>query len=113
MTEKVRKRPTSASSTRSVNGTSRGKEIAAKRAPKVNVAGDDVDSDDEVEEVDVKENDVLRQPMRKQVVSSREGVVKRKRRPGQTKNPRRLPNETNHQMMMMIPTTMENVLQVA
>ena len=85
-TGKVRKRTTSASR-RSLNAKSRGKEIAAKPDPKVNVASDNVDSNDEVEEVDVEEDDVLRQPMRKQIVSSREGALKRKKRPGKAKKP--------------------------
>ena len=89
-TGKVRKRTTSALR-RSLNGKSRGKEIAAKPDPKVNVASDNVDSNDEVEEVYVEEDDVLRQPMRKQVVSSREGALKRKKRPGKTRKPMRVP----------------------
>ena len=89
-TGKVRKRTTSASR-RSLNGKARGKEIAAKPDPKVNVASNNVDSNDEVEEVDVKENNVLQQPMRKQIVSSREGALKRKKRPGKARKPMRVP----------------------
>ncbi len=74
-----------------------GKRIATKPAPKVDVASDDVDSNDEVEEVDnnrdeqrqktkvssnVEVDDVLELPLRKKIVSSREFTVKRKKRPG-------------------------------
>jgi hypothetical protein len=89
-TGKVRKRTTSASR-RSLNGKSRGKEITAKPDLKVNVASDNVDSNNEVEEVDVEGDDVLRQPMRKQIVSSREGALKRKKWPGKARKPMRVP----------------------
>jgi hypothetical protein len=87
-TGKVRKRTTTASR-RSLNAKSRGKEIAAKPNPKVNVASDNMDRNDEVEEVDGEEDDVLRQPMRKQIVSSG-GALKRKKVPGKARKPMRV-----------------------
>ena len=104
-TEKVRK-STSARTRRSLNGKLSGKRIATKPAPKVDVASDDVDSNDEVEEVDnnrdkqrqktkvssnVEVDDVLELPMRKKIVSSREFTVKRKKRPGKARKPVRAP----------------------
>jgi hypothetical protein len=91
---------------KSLNGKSTGKRIATKPAPKVDVASDDVDSNDEVEEVDnncddqrlktkvssnVEVDNVLEQPMRKKIVSSREYAVKRKKRPGKARKPVRAP----------------------
>jgi hypothetical protein len=43
-----------------------------------------------VEEVD-NNRDVLEQPMMKKIVSSREGAVKRNRRPGKARKPVRAP----------------------
>ena len=104
-TGKVRKN--TSATRRSLNGKLTGKRIAAKPAPKVDVASDDVDSNDEVEEqVDnnhdarrqktkdpsnAEVGDVLEQPMRKQIVSSREGAMKRKKRPGKARKPVRAP----------------------
>jgi hypothetical protein len=86
-----------------------GIRIATKPAPKVDVASDDVDSNDEVEDVEeednncdeqrqktkvsssVKVDNVLEQPMRKKIVSSREFAVKRKKRPGKARKPVRAP----------------------
>ena len=105
---KVRK--STSATRRSLNGKSRtGKRIATKPAPKVDDASDDVDTNDEVEEVEEVDNnrdegrhktkvssnvdveDVLEQPMRKKIVSSREGVVKRNKRPGKARKPATVP----------------------
>ncbi len=102
---KVRK-STSARTRRSLNGKETGKRMAIKPAPKVDVASNDVDSNDEVEAVDnncdeqrqktkvssnVEVDDVLELPMRKKIVSSREFTVKRKKRPGKARKPVRAP----------------------
>jgi len=98
-TGKVRK------STSVARRKSTGKRIATKPAPKIDVASDDVDSNDEVEEVDnnrdqrrqktkVSSNDVdnvLEQPRKLTLVSSREGAVKRKKMTGKAKKPVRAP----------------------
>ena len=86
-TGKVRKLRNTSTLGRNLNGRSRGREIAAKPYPNVDVASDNVDCNSEVEEMDVEEDDALRQPMRKQIVSSREGALKRKKRPGKAKKP--------------------------
>ena len=102
-TGKVRK--TTSVARRILNGKSTGKRIATKPAPKVDVASNDVDSNDEVEEVDnnrdqrrqktkVSSNDVdgvLEQPRRLTLVSSREGAVKRKKMTGKARKPVRAP----------------------
>ncbi len=110
-----------------------GKRIASKPAPKVDVASDDVDSNDEVEEVDnnrdeqrqktevssnIKVDNVLELPMRKKIVSSREYTVKRKKRPGKARKPGRAPELHNHHHLTKMKLTpamnmMENVLQAA
>jgi hypothetical protein len=104
-TGKVRK-STSARTRRSLNGKLTGKRIATKPAPKVDVASNDVNSNDEVEELDnnrdeqrqktkvssnVEVDNVLELPMRKKIVSSREFSVKRKKRPGKARKPVRAP----------------------
>ena len=77
-TEKVRRTKLSntSESRRNLNGRSRGREIAARPYPKVDVARL-VDCNSEVEEMDNEEDDHLRQPMRRQIVSSTEGAMKR------------------------------------
>jgi hypothetical protein len=108
---------------RSLNGKLTGKRIATKPAPDVDVASNDVDSNDEVEEVEEVDNNrdergqktivssnveaenVLEQPMRIKIVLSKEGDVKRKKMPGKARQPVRAPelhkssssykNETN------------------
>jgi hypothetical protein len=103
---KVRK-STSARTRRSLNGKLTGKRIATKPAPKVDVANNDINSNDEVlEEVEnnrdeqrqktkvssnVEVDDVLELPMRKKIVSSREFTVKRRKRPGKARKPVRAP----------------------
>jgi hypothetical protein len=104
-TGKVRK-STSARARRSLNGKLTGNRIATKPAPKVDAVSDDVDSNDEVEEVDnnrdqqrqktkvssnVDVDNVLELPMRKKIVSSRNFTVKRKKRPGKARKPVRAP----------------------
>ena len=69
-TVKVRKRSNTSESRRNLNGRPRGREIAARPNPKVHV------------EMDDEEDDHLRQPMGKEIVSSTEGAMKRKKRPG-------------------------------
>ena len=76
-TVKVTKRSNTSASGRSRNGRSRGREIAANPYPKDDVASDNVDCNSEVEEMDDEEDDHLRQPMRRQIVSSTEGAMKR------------------------------------
>ncbi len=101
-TGKVRK--STNATRRSLNGKSTAKRIATKPAPKVlDVAGDNFDSNDEVQEVhnnrdeqrqktkvssNVEVDNVLEQPMRLKIVSSREGAVKRKKMPGKAQNTR-------------------------
>ena len=93
------RKSTSARTRRSLNGKLTGKRIATKPAPKVDVASDNVDSNDEVEEVDnnrdqrrqktkVSSNDVddvLEQPRKLTLVSSRKGAMKRKKMTGKAK----------------------------
>jgi hypothetical protein len=106
-TGKVRKN--TIATRRSLNGKSTGKRIATKPAPKVYVASDDINSNDEVEEVEevdnnhyeqrqkrkvssnVKVDHVLEQPMMKKIMSSRDFAVKRKKRPGKARKPVRAP----------------------
>ena len=98
-TEKVRrtKLGNTSESRRNLNGRSRGREIAARPNPKVHVASNNVDCNSDVEgmddEEDDKEDDHLRQPMRKQIVSSTEGAMKRKKRPGNARKTKRVPEE--------------------
>ena len=81
-TVQVRKHSNTSASGRSRNGRMRGREIAANPYPKGDVASDNVDCNSEVEEMEDKEDNHLRQPLRKQIVSSTEGAMKRKKRPG-------------------------------
>ena len=91
-TEKVRTKLSNTSeSRRNLNGRSRGREIAARPYPKVNVASDNVACNSEVEEMDVEEDNHLRQPMRRQIVSSTEGAMKKKKRPGNAGKTKRVP----------------------
>jgi hypothetical protein len=107
-TEKVRKN--TIATRRSLNRKLTGKRIATKPAPKVDVASNNVNSNDEFEEVEdvdhncddeqrqktkvssnVKVDDVLEQRMMKKIVPSREFAVNRKKWPGKARKSVRAP----------------------
>ena len=55
------------------------------------MASDNVDCNSEAEEMDDEEDNHLRQPMRKQIVSSTEGAMKRKKRPDNARKTKSVP----------------------